>query len=125
MLAKETERAVMEFDRIVKGATTRYSSICKEVQQADQLISDILHELDPRNHIVGLARKRKVDSREAMVLGLRLKAAVMHRRDLKDEMEFLRVVRQQIDEKSVGNVRKFVEEGKNRKYARRITNENT
>lgn len=120
MLPKEYERTVMDFSRIVKESITEYERISKEIQQTDQLISDILHELDPRNHIVGLPRKRKVDSREAMVLGLRLKVAVMRRRDLKDKLAFLQVVRQQVDEKPIENIRKFVEAGKNRKYMRRV-----
>lgn len=120
MLPKEHERTVMDFSRVVKESITKYESISKEIQRTDQLISDILHELDHRNHIVGLPRKRKVDSREAMVLGLRLKVTVMRRRDLKDKLAFLQVVRQQVDEKPIENIRKFVEAGKNRKYMRRV-----
>src|SRR5574344_1577790 len=120
MLKKETERAVMEFSKLSQAATRDYESIYKEIGELNLLVTDILHELDPRNHIIGLLRKRKVSSKEAMDLGLRLKEAVMRRRDLKDTLELYRVIRKQVNAQEIENVRKFVESGRSRKYSRRV-----
>ena len=125
MLTKESERAVMEFSKLSQAAVRDYDSIYKEIGELNLLVNDILHELDPRNHIVGLPRKRKVSSKEAMELGLRLKEVVMRRRDLKDTLERYRVIREQVDTREIENVRKFVEGGRCRKYERRVDHGHT
>ena len=124
MLTKETERAVMEFSKLSQAAVRDYDSIYKEIGELNLLVTDILHELDPRNQIVGLPKKRRVSSKEAMELGLRLKEVVMRRRDLKDTLELYRVIREQVDTRKIENVRKCIEGGRSRKYERRV-NETT
>ena len=115
------ETTVKGFYRIVKESQERHDELVKELSQVDLEISDIEHEADPRVHIVGLPRKRKVTSKEAMVLGLRLKDAVIRRRDIKDELAFLKVLRANFKETPIDNLRKFVDNGKCRKYRRRTT----
>lgn len=124
MLSKEIEDVATRYDGMLKGIDERIRKLKVALETNHFKTVDLMHEADPRNHIVGLPRKRKVDSRVAMEIGLRLKALAMEYRDLKDELATLEVVRQQFpcgskEEQAISNVARFISGGKSRKYARK------
>ena len=95
MLTKETEEIVMKYSGLLKNIDGDISSLKVKIENNHLKTLDLMHEADPRNHIEGMSRKRKVDSREAMGIGLRLKALTMEHRDLKDELATLEIIRGQ------------------------------
>ena len=124
MLIKEIEEVVMGYNRILKEIDRNIAGLKAKLEVNRLETLDLMHEADPRNHIVGLPKKRKVDSRVAMSLGLKLKELSMAHRDLKDDLAALEVIRQQFpkgskSELAVYNVANFVQCGKSRKYMRR------
>lgn len=124
MLSKEIEEVAIGYDKILKDIdeNIRVLKVKLELNRLKEV--DLIHEADPRNHIVGMPKKRKVDSRVAMSLGLRLKELSMEHRDIKDELTTLIVFRQQFPkgskaELAISNVSKFVQGGISRKYTRK------
>jgi hypothetical protein len=125
MITKEMEEIIVGYNGILKNLENDIRSTEAKLKHNHLKTVDLMHEADPRNHIEGMPRKRKVDSRIAMSLGLKLKELAMEHRDLKDELELLKVIQQQFPENSKGktavsNVSSFVQCGKTRKYTRRV-----
>ena len=120
MIPKEMSTHTLEFCKIAKDAKRRIQELGQRQQKLDLMLLDLEHEADPRNHIDGMPRKRKVSSREAMDIGLRLKNICMERRDVKDELATLGVIMQWIDVTKVDNISKFIRGAEGRKYARRV-----
>lgn len=126
MITKEMEEVVVAYNGILKNLENDIKSTEAKLQYNHLKTIDLMHEADPRNHIEGMPKKRKVDSRVAMDIGLRLKNLAMEHRDLKDELALLKVIRQQFPENSkvklaISNVSAFVQCGKTRKYTRRAS----
>ena len=126
MITKEMEEIVVGYNGILKNLENDIRSTEAKLEYNRLRTVDLMHEADPRNHIEGIPKKRKVDSRVAMDIGLRLKVLAMEHRDLKDELALLKVIRQQFPENSKGktavsNVSSFVQYGKTRKYTRRAS----
>ena len=124
MLTKEIEGTIMKYSELLKDIDGNISSLKAKIENNHLKTLDLMHEADPRNRIEGMPRKRKVDSRVAMELGLRLKKLTMEHRDLKDELATLEIIRGQFpkgskSELAVINVSKFVTGTKSRKYTRR------
>ena len=124
MLTKEIEGTIMRYSELLKDSDGNIRKLKVKIENNHLKTLDLMHEADPRNHIEGMPRKRKVDSREAMGIGLRLKALTMEHRDLKDELASLEIIRGQFpkgskSELAVINVSKFVTGTKSRKYTRR------
>ena len=124
MLTKEIEGTIMRYSELLKDIDGNIRKLKVKIENNHLKTLDLMHEADPRNHIEGMPRKRKVDSRVAMEIGLRLKALTMEHRDLKDELATLEIIRGQFpkgskSELAVINVSKFVTGTKSRKYTRR------
>ena len=124
MLTKEIEGTIMRYSELIKDIDGNIRKLKVKIENNHLKTLDLMHEADPRNHIEGMPRKRKVDSRVAMEIGLRLKALTMEHRDLKDELATLEIIRGQFpkgskSELAVINVSKFVTGTKSRKYTRR------
>ena len=124
MLTKEIEGTIMRYSELLKDIDGNIRKLKVKIENNHLKTLDSMHEADPRNRIEGMPRKRKVDSRVAMEIGLRLKALTMEHRDLKDELATLEIIRGQFpkgskSELAVINVSRFITGTKSRKYTRR------